>query len=86
MKNKLAIPVLFVLALLAIALGVSALVTEDDQVEMKTMQSSMMQMMSSMEKMMEQCEKMMGGDMGKMMDGMMSPEGMSPEEHASHHQ
>jgi hypothetical protein len=79
MKNKLLMPALFVLVALAIALGVSALVTGDDN-DMKAMHSSMMEMMSSMDKMMERCEKMMGSGMMGMMG-----EGMTAEEHASHH-
>ncbi len=83
MKNKMLLPVIGIIATLALALGVSALMSANGAVE-KTMdmQGSMMNMMVSMDKMMEHCEKIMGS-------GMMStvkPDGMSEDEHASHHQ
>ena|SRR3990172_915050 len=89
-------------ALIGLAIVLSALVSSlatrgaaaRNMQDMDATMSSMQDMMGSMKSMMEQCEEMMNGDMGKMMTGMMSatnapmakPEGMSQEEHESHHQ
>ncbi|MBI4146986.1 hypothetical protein HY489_06655 [Candidatus Woesearchaeota archaeon] len=83
---------LVIVALAIVAIG-AAVATNQKEQSMNEMMTSMQGMMGSMQSMMEQCQKMMGGDMGKMMTGMISsnatmakPEGMSQEEHESHHQ
>lgn len=95
MKTNKTMYAVLALAIVLSALG-SSLVTRAastrDMQDMDTMMSSMQGMMGSMQSMMGQCEKMMEGGMGKMMTGMMGanatmakPEGMSQEEHESHH-
>lgn len=97
MKTNKTMYAVIALAIVLSAIG-SSLATRvtaaRDMQDMNVMMSSMQDMMVSMESMMERCEKMMDGDMGVMMTGMMSstnsatvekPEGMSQEEHESHH-
>ncbi|RJQ18956.1 hypothetical protein C4580_06100 [Candidatus Woesearchaeota archaeon] len=80
-----------VLSALGSSLMTRAASTRDMQ-DMDVMMSSMQGVMGSMQSMIEQCEERMGAGMGEMMTGMMDtntamakPEGMSQEEHESHH-
>ena len=78
-----------ILLLVGIFTGTDTLVTAD-QAQMQPMMQQMGTMMETTDNMPEGCATMMNGEMhgnnmGAMMQGMMGSQGMTQEEHESHH-
>ena len=78
-----------ILLLVGIFTGTDTLVTAD-QAQMQPMMQQMGKMMETIDNMPEGCATMMNGEMhgnnmGAMMQGVMGSQGMTQEEHESHH-